>query len=824
MPAGRALDQGSGVPPKPEKGFKPPVAWLLGPQLIASLKSIAVYVAFKGKLDLRDWMQPEVFDFTALKRLNVEEGQDEFWFDYFSDTGDGQKAMYTVAYLCLSRLWTEESAKVDSPVSFEREASCSKALPRGEFLFVGGDTSYHIADYASLASRFQSPFHWAFNDLKKRGRIDHADPRRPIFGIPGNHDYYDMIDGFHRQFCKPTCDEDSANELGLKPQLSIPAFSRHQKASYVAIKLPFGWWLWGLDNEVGRLDVCQQEFFNRIRRDSRPDKLIVATPEPTTVLGRRAKPDDKTVKAFEGLGLDRPFLKRGVLEDEKCRLDLSGDTHHYARYWGPASDGNKESADNYASVVSGLGGAFFHPSHTDFKEVKPQALYPPPDISRRKVAEQIFDPRNIIRGGYIFALGVLMSVVVYFAATVPRSSKVVVEDLLQGALGVARYHEGWLSSWFPPLEFPGQGFVRSTNLNWLAITLRVVLLILSIIFIIVGISNSKWLVDLPRKEKSKSRLYSSRAKIWFAAGLACLCLGAWDFVRYRENLSPLASSAMVLFPLVWAGSAIAASVIYSEYLFKRAALVAVTKKDYWPVWTLNALAVVILSVGVLLFGRYPAAYLVSDLVFLSVVSGTLVSLTLLAIFVGGSGHGAWGKLGFFGLGLLHALLQLAVPFLLLRVGSPWTWAAVVPIVGVFIFLGNHAAKRDSRVGLLLLWIAYGAIMLYLPLALRASPEQYATPSWRAWRFVVALALGALMSCVWVGWYFAVSLAFNGHNNEAGGAARIEGFKQFMRIRLTKDGLTAYVIGVNDPETDESRLRLRLIDKFELRAKNHVNQT
>jgi hypothetical protein len=27
---------------------------------------------------------------------------------------------------------------------------------------------------------------------------------RPIFGIPGNHDYYDMLDGFRRQFREPT--------------------------------------------------------------------------------------------------------------------------------------------------------------------------------------------------------------------------------------------------------------------------------------------------------------------------------------------------------------------------------------------------------------------------------------------------------------------------------------------------------------------------------------------------------------------------------------------------------------------------------------------
>jgi hypothetical protein len=36
---------------------------------------------------------------------------------------------------------------------------------------IGGDTSYHIADYATLANRFQSPFRWAFDDLKRAGKI-----------------------------------------------------------------------------------------------------------------------------------------------------------------------------------------------------------------------------------------------------------------------------------------------------------------------------------------------------------------------------------------------------------------------------------------------------------------------------------------------------------------------------------------------------------------------------------------------------------------------------------------------------------------------------
>lgn len=83
---------------------------------------------------------------------------------------------------------------------------------------------------------------------------------------------------------------------------------------------------------------------------------------------------------------------------------------------------------------------------------------------------------------------------------------------------------------------------------------------------------------------------------------------------------------------------------------------------------------------------------------------------------------------------------------------------------------------------------------------------------------LAAVFGALLSCVWVSWYFAVCLGFNGHNNEAGGAARIERFKQFIRFRLRENDLTGYVIAIDDPEKEGRLLSPRVIDVFRLVAK------
>src|SRR6185369_10997882 len=44
-------------------------------------------------------------------------------------------------------------------------------LPRGAFLFVGGDTAYHVADFSGLGLRFQQVFHWAFEDIKARQQL-----------------------------------------------------------------------------------------------------------------------------------------------------------------------------------------------------------------------------------------------------------------------------------------------------------------------------------------------------------------------------------------------------------------------------------------------------------------------------------------------------------------------------------------------------------------------------------------------------------------------------------------------------------------------------
>jgi hypothetical protein len=190
-------------------------------------------------------------------------------------------------------------------------------------------------------------------------------------------------------------------------------------------------------------------------------------------------------------------------------------------------------------------------------------------------------------------------------------------------------------------------------------------------------------------------------------------------------------------------------------------------------------------------------------------------------------------LGFVGkllIGLWHFVLQLAVPLVLVRKASPLLWLLVAGVVVAATLAGGKLLRRYSGLGLTVAWVFFGALTLALPFLITAYGPRgswltrplFAGSQWTGWWGLapafVAAVVGALMCCLWFGWYLGVCFAFNGHNNEVGGAARIEQFKQFVRFRLTKEGLTGYVIAVNDPEEKGADLTPHLVDVFHLRPK------
>ena len=909
-----------------ERNFEKPVAWLLGKQLLGGIKGMLLYTAYGAKLDPRDWMTAKEIPFDA-------EGKDEFWFDYLSDAGDGSKAMYSIAYLAMTSLWTKlDSNTLTLPdAEDKRKVTTLKAdgkdftfeLPRGRFLFIGGDTCYHSAEYLSLVDRFQRPFVYAYQDLKKRKLIDETHERRPIFGIPGNHDYYDQVDGFRRQFRKPTRpegplppDEGPYKSGKGYAALTLAGFKRMQEASYVALRLPFNWWFWGLDTEPGLIDLRQKEFFATLKTNGEqtgaPKKLIVATCSPSTVFGRVADLEEiKATKSLIAVGLERPpyaarnggdkpdFKKTGdeALDPGQCRLDLSGDVHHYARYWGPKANGvprkqstaERPSAKSYASVVSGAGGAFHHPSTTYGDEICEQVLYPPEDQSREAVGNTLFKFWNVMNGGYIWLAGFIMAFVFYFCITAPQSSRQFISNIGFGGVNLINtlqvtntepeaitatiVHQGsqpcapvkpyrlWSAlglvqtEWQPPAGCTpsSPGYLFTVPSTWqLDLILGDVFIVLSIAAILftfyLAATNKIFTNQNPWEDKT----VPEKKLIPIVAITGALVLIALLSIQpYRYHITPFINSLLVLYSIAAAITAIMLNIRYSEYLFKKSFVPKETKgaaakllnfvQEYFP-WVLWLLAIVVLTAGLWFFGKNNLpAYLLSDITFIVVLIAAIAGIIALPFKVAGDllyTKSKWvQRIGKAAIGVWFLILQLLVPLILI-LNANWFMLALAAILVVApIPLAQFLFKRNYRFALTLLWLVYGVVMLRLPwitnwiLRKFDSSYQYQLifTDWTGWSSVipaiVAGIIGAVICCLWTGWYFAVTFLYNGHNNEVGGTARVENFKQFIRFRLTNDGLTGYVIAVDDVSIigkeengrtlDGSDLKVRLIDVFHL---------
>ena len=72
----------------------------------------------------------------------------------------------------------------------------------------------------------------------------------PLLAIPGNHDWYDGLTNFVREFCQGG---------------TIGGWYLAQRRSYFAVRLTDGWWLWGIDIPfVSRIDPSQLDYFQRL--------------------------------------------------------------------------------------------------------------------------------------------------------------------------------------------------------------------------------------------------------------------------------------------------------------------------------------------------------------------------------------------------------------------------------------------------------------------------------------------------------------------------------------------------------------------------------
>ncbi|MBK9030377.1 MAG: hypothetical protein IPL61_03400 [Myxococcales bacterium] len=742
-----------------------PVRWLFAPDLIAYAKKLLLHAFYGGELDPRDWMRIEdghghVEDASPAagreRDLRVAEivapASGELWFDYLADTGDGGVAMFTTAFACgadLTVAGADPAVASEALVGRALEVATAGApiLPRGQFLFVGGDTAYHVADIDTLAARVQVPFARAARALAE---VQPAHAPRRLYGLPGNHDYYAELVGFNRMFRHGVTGEHQPGPGGRPPLLAMPGYVRAQEASYLAIQLPWGWQLLGLDIDEW-LDARQEWYFGSLPGAA---KRIIATPSPPIVHGA-VVPDAAHQDAIARLGL-APLYDGGTPTPGTCRLDLSGDTHHYARYQ-PASppprapvavgEGERTPASagpvSYAGVVAGGGGAFHHPSFQPLGSIPARALYPRAAVSRRAISRRLLEPWSIFDGGLAWIMPLVLTLTGAIGATRSAGTRWLGDHLLAW-FGID--HERPLGGAPAPMAL-GRPTELAPSLAFLGFGVLAVVLA----YLALRIHGVTFTASQRRAPAGLAARLSPRARRYLATVVAATAM-----------LLPFASPWFIEAPLA---------------------------DDLW----FNAWWVL---VGVM-----------------TLASGVTIGA------VGGRLLPGRGRVGMIALGLAHGLAHVITPFVIARVALTawWIVPAMVLAMAAPLALGRALLDRGTRWWVLLaLWL--GPWLAALALAVVGSDGVAVAPGGvGAWLVVlgvtavVAIAIG----CAHMGWYLAVAAALGAHGNEVGGAARIDDYRQFIRFRVTPERLTAFVIAIDRPSADPAAIKPYVVDVFEI---------
>ncbi|CAM3888185.1 metallophosphoesterase [Kibdelosporangium persicum] len=290
-----------------------PVRWLTPRVLISTgIKSMLAGI-FGSYADKRELQQSLPSPVHAC-------GDDEVWFDFVADLGDGFDATYSVAFLLAA-----PHLEIDG-----------HTLPRGQMLVMGGDEVYPAATYQAYEDHTKGPY---------RTALPSADDPPLLFALPGNHDWYDGLTSFLRTFAQ---------------QRAIGGWRTEQARSYFAVELPHRWWLFAVDTQFGEyIDTPQLEYFRAAaERLAGGDAVILCTPTPAWAYA----PDDH--RGYDVI----QFFDREIIRPTgaRIRVMLSGDSHHYARYSG--SD---------ERITCGGGGAYTSATH-----LLPEELDLPPQEAR----------------------------------------------------------------------------------------------------------------------------------------------------------------------------------------------------------------------------------------------------------------------------------------------------------------------------------------------------------------------------------------------------------------------------------------------------------
>jgi hypothetical protein len=231
-------------------------------------------------------------------------------------------------------------------------------------------------------------------------------------------------------------------------------------------------------------------------------------------------------------------------------------------------------------------------------------------------------------------------------------------------------------------------------------------------------------------------------------------------------------------------------------------------------------------VALAMLGDVPASALLAASLFTTLVVTLVVGLAAAGALVGAAPfRSPWPKVGFASLGGIHGLAQAATGIVLARAGLGLA-AGYVAFVAIYGYLvGRRLVRAHSGDGHSRGPLANAAPVIagwLVALGLLAIPFAYGDDSlpssgWPlAGRLAIAAIAGGALAPVWLGWYLASSWKAGGHYYEVAGAARVENGKAIVRVRVRRDVLTVYVIGLDQVADDIRSLQPRLVDRFDVR--------
>ncbi len=325
------------------------IAWFGFSSFWGHLRHLLASAIATDSVDSRQWMVPEP-PAELLGRIAAVLGPrgargaptlaaamgGEIWLDFIADTGDDSTVSEAVARL----------------VAAEYTAG-SELLPRGDILIHGGDLAYPVATVREMSRRLITPFNRVFEPL-----CDWSKPR-VLLSIPGNHDWYDGLDGFAR-LCQAPCtfEEPLEMEDALHPRpnespvlawahafasgeqvqkpgaMAIAGYVPVQQSSYFRLPLARGLELFGVDRQLRDVDRRQRAYFASAPGAAR----VVILPDPARAWGESRPTGEGALAAID------------VVPARDPTVVLSGDIHHYER--------SREGPSVH--VVAGGGGAFLH--------------------------------------------------------------------------------------------------------------------------------------------------------------------------------------------------------------------------------------------------------------------------------------------------------------------------------------------------------------------------------------------------------------------------------------------------------------------------------